>query len=67
MTDKAKGQHNMKRALKWIGIVVGVIVIVLLVAAGSMWLSTESRLTRKHTVEAEALSIPADAVSLAIG
>lgn len=57
----------MKRVLKWIGIVVGAVVIVLLVAAGAMWLSTESRLTRQHTVEAEALTIPTDAASLAIG
>ena len=57
----------MKRVLKWIGIVLGVIVVIVLVAAGSMWLSTESRLNKQHTVAAETLSISTDAASLAIG
>lgn len=58
----------MKKVLKWIGIGLVVLVGLVVVIAGGMILSTNSRLNKSYShIQAEPLSIPTDAASLAIG
>lgn len=57
----------MKRILKWIGIVLGVVVVLLIIAAGALYAMGTSRLTRTYDVEAETITIPTGDGSLARG
>ena len=57
----------MRKVIKWIGIVVGGLVGLIVVAVlGMMW-STDYRLNKKYDIPAEPVTIPTDAASLAIG
>lgn len=57
----------MKKILKWIGIVLGGLVALVVVAVlGMMW-STDSRFNKKYDIQAEAVAIPTDEASLAVG
>lgn len=57
----------MKTVLKWIGIVLGgLVVLVVIVVLGLMW-SADSRFNRKYNVQAEPITIPSDEAGLAIG
>ena len=57
----------MRTILKWIGIVVGGLVALIIVVVGGMILSTTYRLNRTYGVQVEPITIPTDAASLAIG
>jgi len=57
----------MKRALKWIGIIVGGIIALLIIAVVSLSIVGGSRLTKTHDITAESITIPTDAESLARG
>jgi len=57
----------MRRALKWIGIVIGVLIGLLIVAAVGLYISGTSRLNRTYDIEAETVTIPADEAALARG
>ncbi len=57
----------MKRALKWIGIGLGVLVGILVVAVAALYASGSSQLTKKHNIQAEAIFIPDDETALARG
>jgi mono/diheme cytochrome c family protein len=57
----------MKVVLKWIGIVLGGIAVLAIIAVlGLMW-SADSRFNRKYDVPVEAITISSDAASLAVG
>lgn len=57
----------MKRIFKWIGIVLGSLLAVLLVAGVVLYFVGESRLNKTYDFEASNLTIPTDAESIALG
>ncbi len=57
----------MRKVLKWIGIVLGGLIGVIVLALAGLLVSTELRFSRVHAVTAEPVAIPSDAASLAIG
>lgn len=57
----------MKRALKWVALVAGGVVGLLLIVAGAMYLLGSSKVNRTHVVETADLEIPSDSASLARG
>ncbi len=57
----------MKKILKWIGIVVGALVGLIVLALAGLYLSAESRFNKTYDITPEPVTIPADAASLAVG
>jgi len=57
----------MKRAAKWIGIPVGVVLGLAVLAIGVVYGLSEARMRKSYTVEPQAITIPTDAESLAMG
>lgn len=57
----------MRRVLKWIGIVLGVLIVLLVVAVTAFYAMGTSRLNRSYDIQAEAITIPTDDDSLARG
>ena len=57
----------MRRILKWIAIALGVVVVLLIIAAGGLYAAGTSSLTRTYDIEAEAITIPTDEAALARG
>lgn len=57
----------MKKVLKWIGIGLGAIVGLLIVAAGAMLASGTSRLNKTYEVQPAAIAIPNDEAAIARG
>lgn len=56
-----------RRALKWTGMVGGVLLLVLVVAAAGLYLAGGARIGKSYTVPDDRLSIPTDAASIARG
>ncbi len=57
----------MKKALKWIGIVLGGLVILLLLAAVGLSIAGNAKAKQTHEVQADAITIPTDEATLARG
>lgn len=57
----------MRKILKWIGIIVGGLIALLLVAAVALSIAGGSQLTETRDVQAEAITIPSDEAALARG
>jgi Cytochrome c, mono- and diheme variants len=57
----------MKRALKWLGSIVGVLVVLLAAGFGTVYAITETRMDKDYPTSVESIRIPTDAVSLARG
>ena len=57
----------MRKLIKWIGIVVGGIVLVVLVAALGLMISSDLRFNRTYSIQAEVVAKPDDPASLEIG
>ena len=57
----------MKKILKWAGLVAGGLIVVAVLAAAGLIVSSELRFTRVYDLQAEAVTIPTDAASLATG
>lgn len=57
----------MKKAFKWVGIALGGVVALLLVAGIALYTMGSRSLAEAHTVEVAALSIPSDSASVAQG
>lgn len=58
----------MKRVFKWIGILMGGLLGIIILAYGVLWAISASRLNRTHEVTADfTLTIPTDAESIAAG
>lgn len=57
----------MKKLLKWVGIILGVLVLLVVVAGAGLSMTASSRLARTHDVVAPAVNIREDAATLARG
>lgn len=57
----------MKKILKWIGIVVGGLLALVVIALAVMYFSADFRFNKTYTIAAEPVVIPTDAASLAVG
>lgn len=57
----------MKKILKWIGIVVGGLLALVVIALAVMYFSADFRFNKTYTIAAEPVVIPTDAASLEIG
>ena len=57
----------MKKALKWIGIILGGLIILVVVAAVGLSVAGASRLNKTHDIQAETITIPTDGAALARG
>jgi mono/diheme cytochrome c family protein len=57
----------MKKFLKWTGIILGTLVILLAGAYTAVYFSTESRMNKLYSVKVEPLEIPTDAATLIKG
>jgi len=57
----------MKRVLKWLGYLVGGVVILILVAVGTVYAITSSRMGKTYSKTVPAIAIPTDSASIARG
>ena len=57
----------MKKILKWLGIVVGVLVVAVIVAIGAIYLLSSSRLNKTYDVQPAAVTIPTDEAAIQEG
>ena len=57
----------MKRALKWVGYVVGFLVALLIVAVGVVYAVSSSRFSKSYPTAVEPVVVPTDSISLARG
>lgn len=57
----------MRKVFKWIGIGLGVLVGLIVIAAGALYASAGLRLTRHYDLQPEAVAIPTDAASVQRG
>ncbi len=57
----------MKKVLKWIGIVLGALIGLILLVALGLYIKGRTEFSRKYDVHVEAVTIPTDAASLARG
>lgn len=57
----------MKRALKWLGSIVGVLLVLLAVGFGTVYAITMTRMAKDYPTSVESVRIPTDAASLARG
>jgi len=62
----ARGEP-MKRVVKWLGYIVGVIVVVLLLAVGTVYAVTSSRMAKTYSPAVPPLAIPTGSASVARG
>ncbi|HET6566675.1 MAG TPA: c-type cytochrome [Rhodothermales bacterium] len=57
----------MRKAFKWVGIVLGGIIVLLMIAVAAVYLITNSRFHEKYNVQVADLTISADSASIARG
>lgn len=57
----------MRKALKWMGIILGGLIILVVVAGVLLSIAGEARLNKTHNIQAEAITIPTDEATLARG
>ena len=57
----------MKRALRWLGYIVGVLIVLILAGVGTVYAISSSRMNKSYPTTVEAVSIPTDTVSKARG
>ena len=53
----------MKRVLKWLGYILGGLIVVLLLAVGTVYAITSSRMSKSYSTSVPALAIPTDSVA----
>ena len=57
----------MSGFLKWMGIILGILIALILIAVTSTYLITGNKLDRRYEIQVEPLEIPADAEAIARG
>jgi mono/diheme cytochrome c family protein len=61
------GGQMLKTILKWMGIVLAVIVVLLLIAVGAIYFIGQSKFTKTYNIQVENVAIPNDAASIERG
>jgi mono/diheme cytochrome c family protein len=61
------GGDGVKKVLKWIGIVLGGLVLLVVIVAGGMILSTTLKLNKIYHITPEVVTVPTDAASIQYG
>jgi len=56
-----------KKIFKWIGVVLGSLIVIAVVLVGVLYATANSRLTKKYDVQPKSLTIPADQVAIEQG
>ena len=56
-----------KKILKWVGVVLGIIVVLAIVAVGAQYVRGQSKLSQTYKIEVEQVAIPTDAASIERG
>jgi mono/diheme cytochrome c family protein len=64
---RAEGGIRMRKVLKWIGIVVGVLVLLIIVSGAVLYSRAGKAISAKVTVPEEQIAIPTDSASVARG
>jgi hypothetical protein len=59
--------ENMKRILKWLGIVLGALLGLIVIAMVAFYFKGSAMVSRKYTITPENIPIPTDAASIARG
>jgi mono/diheme cytochrome c family protein len=57
----------MKNVLKWIGIIVGGLVLLIVVVVGGVYMAATMRMDRVYSIQPAAVTIPSDAAAIARG
>jgi mono/diheme cytochrome c family protein len=57
----------MRKVLKWVGIVIGSLIALVVVAAAGLNFSSNARLNKSYDIQPESVSIPGDAAGIAEG
>jgi uncharacterized protein YpmB len=57
----------MKKVLKWIGIILGILVVLLIVAVVGLSIAGNAKIRQIREVQAEVINIPTDEAALARG
>ena len=57
----------VKKILKWIGIVLGVILVLLILGAGVLYFRGQSKFSQTYQIRVEPVAIPSDAASIERG
>ncbi len=57
----------MKRALKWLGYLVGGLVLLIVIGVGTVYAITSSRMSKTYPTEVETVAVPSDPVAVARG
>ncbi|HLE15060.1 MAG TPA: c-type cytochrome [Anaerolineales bacterium] len=57
----------MSGFLKWMGVILGILIALILIAVASIYLITGNKLNRRYEIQVEPLEIPADAEAIARG
>jgi cytochrome c553 len=57
----------MRRSFKWLAAVAGALAVIAVLTAGVVYVRSERRLTRRHAVAAESLTVPDDSASVTRG
>lgn len=57
----------MKRVLKWVGYIIGGLIVVLCLAVGTIYAITSSHMSKSYSTNVPALTIPTDSASIARG
>jgi mono/diheme cytochrome c family protein len=57
----------MKKALKWVGIVLGILIGLVALVLAYVYFSTQARINKNYSIQPEALAIPSDQEAIARG
>ena len=57
----------MKKVLKWVGIVLGGLIVLVVIAVGAVYLISNSRFNKTYNIQPETVVIPSDAEAVTYG
>lgn len=54
----------MKRFFKWVGYIVGGFIVLILIAVGTVWAITSSRISKTYPTKVPMVAVPTDSASI---
>src|SRR5512141_1842668 len=61
------GSPKMKRVLKWVGYIVGAFIVVIVLAVGTVYAISETRMAKSYPMTVPPIFVPSDSESIARG